>query len=76
MKPQRRPLKIDVQLRAQVVSLRRAGHTVTEIGERLALNRAADFEAIRWICDSLPRKYQFGEVSPRGPVARVRGSKA
>lgn len=75
MRPQRRPLKIDVQLRTQVVSLRRTGHTVSEIGERLGLIRAADFEAIRWICDSLPRMYGFGEVAPRAPLARTRGGR-
>lgn len=75
MRPIRRPTKIDQQLRAQVVSLRTAGMAVSEIGERLELTRAQDFEAIRMICDSLPRKYQFGEVAPRAAIYRHRGAR-
>lgn len=75
MRTPRRAPKIDLQLRAQVASLRRAGHTVTEIGDRLGLTRPSDFDAIRYICDSLPRKYGFGEVSPRGPVVRTQGAR-
>lgn len=74
MRP-RRAIKIDVQLRAQIVSLRRAGMSVMEIGERLDLTRAVDYEAIRDVCDSLPRKYGFGELSPRGPVVRTQGAR-
>lgn len=75
MKTQKKPLKIDIQLRAQVVSLRRAGMAVSEIGERLGLTRASDLERIRGVCDELPRKYQFGEVAPRGPVTRKLGAR-
>lgn len=66
----RRPNQIDVQLRAQVVSLRRAGLAVSEIADRLKLTRLGDIEAIRLICDKLPRKYGVGEVAPRGVVYR------
>jgi predicted transcriptional regulator len=69
----RRPLKIDIQLRAQVVSLRRAGKTVYEIGERLGLTRPTDLEAIRFICDALPRKYGLGELTTPGPAYRRAG---
>lgn len=71
----RRLPQVDMQLRAQIVSLRRAGMSVMEIGERLGLTRAVDYEAIRAVCDSLPRKYGFGELSPRGPVVRTQGAR-
>ena len=73
MKNNKRPLKIDVQLRAQVVSLRRAGKTVAEIGERLGLTRPTDLETIRMICDTLPRRSGLGELTTPGPSYRRAG---
>jgi hypothetical protein len=68
-------MKFDVATRSQVVSLRRAGMTVAEIADRLNLNLTSHLDEIRRICDELPRKFQFGELGPRGPVARTRGAR-
>lgn len=74
MRTIRRPIKVDLQLRAQVVSLRRCGKTVAEIGERLGLTRASDLEMIRYICDTLPKKFGLGELTSAGPAYRRAGS--
>jgi hypothetical protein len=68
-------MKFDVQTRSQVVSLRRAGMTVGEIGDRLNLTLTSQLDEIRRICEELPRKFQFGEVGPRGPVTRKQGAR-
>lgn len=72
----RPPAKIDVVLRGQIVSLRKSSSlTVAEIAERLGLHTASEIEAVRAVCDSLPRRYGFGEVSPRPPVTRKFGGR-
>lgn len=66
---------INHQLRSQVVSLRRAGMVVSEICERLGVTKSSEIEAVKAVCESLPRKYGCGEVAPRGPVTRTRGAR-
>jgi len=68
-------MRFDVQTRSQIVSLRRAGMTVGEIADRLNLNLMTHILEIQRICDTLPRKFQFGEVGPRGPVTRKQGAR-
>lgn len=68
-------MKFDVATRSQIVSLRRAGMTIGEIADRLNLNLVSELCEIRSICETLPRKFQFGELSPKGPLARTRGSR-
>lgn len=68
-------MRFDVATRSQIVSLRRAGMTVGEIADRLNLNLMTHISEIQRICDELPRKFQFGELGPRGPVARTRGAR-
>ena len=63
----RGPMPIDVQLRAEVVSLRRAGMMVNDICQRLNLHKSSERAAVEQICDALPRRYQVGIESP-GPI--------
>lgn len=68
-------MRFDVATRSQIVSLRRAGMSVGEIADRLNLCLMSHILEIQRICDTLPRKYQFGEVAPRGPVTRKQGAR-
>jgi hypothetical protein len=56
----RGPMPVDVQLRAQVVSLRRAGMLVNDICQRLDLHKSSERMAVEMICDALPRRFQVG----------------
>lgn len=64
----RRPVKLDVQARAQVVSLHRAGFMPRDICHRLGLERPGELEAVRLICDTLPRRSFY---MPKGKPQRV-----
>jgi len=70
----RGPMPIDVQLRAQVVSLRRAGMMVNDICQRMDLHKASERAAVQQICDALPRKYQVGIDSTEPVRAGRRGA--
>lgn len=66
-------MPIDVQLRAQVVSLRRAGMMVNDICQRLELHKSSERAAVQMICESLPRRYQVGiESGPHHSPHRIR----
>lgn len=69
----RGPMPIDVQLRSQVVSLRRAGMMVNDICQRLDLHKSSEREAVQMICDALPRRHQVGiESCQSGSSHRIR----
>jgi hypothetical protein len=69
----RGPMPVDVQLRAQVVSLRRAGMLVNDICQRLDLHKSSERMAVEMICDALPRRFQVGiESGPHNSRHRIR----
>jgi hypothetical protein len=67
--------KIPVQLRSQIVSLRRAGMMVNDICIRLDLHRSCEREAVIRVCDELPRRFQVG-IESTGPVHRSQNGNA
>ena len=68
-------MRFDIATRSQIVSLRRAGMSVGEIADRLNLNLHTHITEIRRVCDSLPRRFQFGELGPRPPVSRTHNAR-
>lgn len=48
---------LSVQVRAQIVSLRRGGMLVSDICNRLGLSKSSEREAVLAICEALPRRY-------------------
>ena len=68
--------ELPVQLRAQVVSLRRCGHDVLTICERLRLDKASERNAVSQICaEPGLRAYGHG-TDVRGPVKHGRNPAA
>ena len=69
----RQSAPISLQLRAQVVSLRRAGMDVNSICHRLGMEKSTERQAVSMICDTLPRKYGMGGLTTPGPAHKWRG---
>lgn len=65
---------ISKDTRRQVVSLRQAGMTVSEIARRLDLEKSSQIRAIQEVCDSLGRRFSGGDLSSPLPAYRRAGA--
>lgn len=65
---------IDVQLRAQIVSLRKTHMTASEICDRLHIEKSSERNAVSQICAERElRRYQVGiESGPHNSPHRIR----
>ena len=67
-------MTIDFQLRSQVVTLRKLGYTVFEIGQKLGMTRSTELQAISDICQERGMRPYGRGCDVSGPVTRRSGN--